>query len=302
MIRGGSEKFWPLAQVSNSSITEQEWFHYQQGESDTRAKGGRELTRGDVERARKRLLEAENYTYSEKDVAELLRSKKAVVKNVAMVKARLERERDAALQRGENELAAELDRDILKLEEESAKRRKEDKMAKVNAKNAQKNFEDGLAFREDGLEKGNDEMDPFRRRVTRPMIYWKTKHDGDGGGGDGGGGNDGVNGGRTEANEAKEAKEDEELVVEDVRDTIRQLLAHVSDKEHQVKSMGCSSLYNPNSNIRRRMLSRKFNTAERDDSRHRARVYHGLEAYMHRSEAYTHRSEEYTHRSGARYH
>ena len=278
MIRGGSEKFWPLAQVSNSSITEQEWFHYQQGESDTRAKGGRELTRGDVERARKRLLEAENYTYSEKDVAELLRSKKAVVKNVAMVKARLERERDAALQRGEKELAAELDRDILKLEEESAKRRKEDKMAKVNAKNAQKNFEDGLAFREDGLEKGNDEMDPFRRRVTRPMIYWKTKRDKDGEGGAGGDGGDGQDHERTDA-------KDEELVVEDVRDTIRQLLAHVSDKEHQVKSMGCSSLYNPNSNIRRRMLSRKFNTAERDDSRHRVRVYHGLDEYTHRSGA-----------------
>ena len=266
VIRGGSEKFWPLAQVSNSSITEQEWFHYQQGESDTRAKGGREMTRGDVERAKKRLLEAETYTYSEKDVAELLRNKKAVVKNFALEKARLERERDAALQRDDVSLAGELDRDIHRLEEESTKRRKEDKMAKVNAKNAKKNFHDGLAFREDGLEKGNDEMDPFRRRATRPMVYWKTKREDENAeAGDGGG-----QGGEVTAPGA------EELDIADVGDAIRQLL-EMHNKPGNSPSAVCSALYNPNSNIRRRMLSRKFS---QESSRDRVRVYHGLDEYL----------------------
>ncbi len=256
VIRGGSEKFWPLAQVSNSSMTEQEWFHYQQGEADAGAKGGRELTRGDVERAKKRLLEAETYTYSEKDVAELLRSKKSVVKNFALEKARLERERDAALQRGEASLAEELDGDIRRLEEDSFKRRKEDKMAKVNAKNAKKNFHDGLAFREDGLDKGNDEMDPFRRRATRPMVYWKTKRD------------DGDVG--TEEFVVDDEVGREELV--DVGGAIRQLL---------VRSEGNKSpynpLHNPNSNVRRRMLSRKF-WDPRVDSR--VRVYPSLDEWF----------------------
>lgn len=259
VVRGGSEKFWPLAQVSNSSITEQEWFHYQQGEADARDKGGRELTRGDVERAKKRLLEAETYTYSEKDVAELLRGKKTVVKNFALEKARLERERDAAVQRGEASFAEELDGDIRRLEEESFKRRKEDKMAKVNAKNAKKNFQDGLAFREDGMDKGNDEMDPFRRRATRPMVYWKTKRD------------DGDVGMiRTE-----EFVDEEEEEFVDIGDAIRQLLTR-SGKGNGTLSRS-NPLYNPNSNVRRRMLSRKF-WDPRTDSRG-VRVYRSLDEY-----------------------
>jgi len=271
VIRGGSEKCWPLAQVSNSSITEQEWFHYQQGEADTRAKGGREMTRGDVERAKKRLLQAETYTYSEKDVAELLRSKKSVVKNLALEKARLERERDAAMQRGEASLAEELDVDIQKLQEESVKRRKEDKMAKVNAKNAKKNFHDGLAFREDGLDKGNDEMDPFRRRATRPMVYWKTKRDGD----------DGMEAGAVSEGQGLLVGGAGDVAdVADVGDAIRQLLGVCGKPGMDGKGPNavCLALYNPNSNIRRRMLSRKFSSTR--DARDRVRVYHSLDEYL----------------------
>ena len=257
VVRGGSEKFWPLAQVSNSSITEQEWFHYQSGESQSRDKGGRELTRGDVERARKRLLEAENYTYTEQDVADLLRNKKAIVRNVAIEKARLERERDAAVQRGDEAMAANWDEEIRKLERAGAKRKKEDKMAAVNAKNAKKNFQDGLTFKEDvtGGEVG-DEMDPFRRRVTRPMIYWKTKQ------------------GVTEqdgSGEAAAAAAAEEEDVVDVREAIRQLVARGGRGGPLY-----SALYNPNSNSRRRMMSRKFHRSGGD----RVRVFHRAEEYL----------------------
>ena len=275
VMRGGSEKFWPLAQVSNSSITEQEWFHYQNGESQAADKGARELTRGDVERARKRLLEAENYTYSEKDVADLLRNKKTVVRNAALEKARLERERDAAVQRGDEAMAANCDEEIRKLERAGAKRKKEDKMALVNAKNAKKNFQDGLAFKEDitGGDQGGAEMDPFRRRVTRPMIYWKTKRE-DQQGGEGADGADGAGG------EANGAGGEEEQVV-DVREAIRGLLGGA--RGSGTGASGCGGLYNPNSNTTRRMLSRKFMTSDRGGG---GRVYTSVDAFERDSRGY----------------
>ena len=59
-------------------------------------------------------------------------------------------------------------------------------------------------------------MDPFKRRVTRPMIYWKTKRE-DQQGGEGADGADGAGG------EANGAGGEEEQVV-DVREAVRGVL------------------------------------------------------------------------------
>ena len=68
----------------------------------------------------------------------------------------------------------------------------------------------------------------------------------------------------------------EELDIADVGDAIRQLL-EMHNKPGNSPSAVCSALYNPNSNIRRRMLSRKFS---QESSRDRVRVYHGLDEYL----------------------
>jgi hypothetical protein len=105
-------------------------------------------------------------------------------------------------------------------------------------------------------------MDPFRRRATRPMVYWKTKMS--------------EEGADLEdislANAGLGTSVVDEVV--DVHDTIRQLLTYVSEKKENEKFHG--GLYNPNSNTRRRMMSRKFNNDGRDN---RIRVYYSVEEY-----------------------
>ena len=144
-------------------------------------------------------------------------------------------------------------------------------MALVNAKNAKKNFQDGLAFKEDitGGDQGGAEMDPFRRRVTRPMIYWKTKREDQ----QGGEGADGAGAIRLAAGE-------EEQVV-DVREAIRGLLGGA--RGSSTGARGCGGLYNPNSNTTRRMLSRKFMTSDRDGG---GRVYASVDAFERDSRGY----------------
>jgi RNA polymerase-associated protein RTF1 len=182
VLRGTSEKIWPLAQVSNSSITEQEFFRYHQQCEQSKST---QVTRGQVEKVRNRLLAAENYVYTETDVAKLLeskRSKGSSQRNAALEKARLERERDAAIQRGDDELVVELDTQIQELRDRISASKKKDYLAELNKKNANINFKTTMMAEQDGDAPGSTstQLDPFRRRATRPIVYWNT------GGGNGG--------------------------------------------------------------------------------------------------------------------
>lgn len=178
VTRGDSERIWPLAQVSNSSITEQEFYRYHELCEQNKVT---QISRGHVDRVKSRLIAAENYVYTAEDVAKLLEEKRSKGggsrRNVALEKARLERERDAALQRGEMDLVADLERDIEELTILSGKKQKADALSALNKKNANLNFKTIISSGQaaEGNEKnGEESLDPFRRRVTRPIVYWNT--------------------------------------------------------------------------------------------------------------------------------
>lgn len=178
VVRGNSEKIWPLAQVSNSSITEQEFYRYHQQCEET---GVGQITRSQVERARARLVEAENYVFTETDVARLIEEKRlrgaGSKRNAALEKARLERERDAARQRGDSALVDQLDCQIQDIQASIEASRKKDSLADLNKKNASINFKTTMMAEQqnnDDAAGGDTMLDPFRRRVTRPVVYWNT--------------------------------------------------------------------------------------------------------------------------------
>ena len=187
--RGKTERVWPLALISNTSITESEFASW----SASCDKNRPPITRGDVAQVEQRLLAADAYVYSAEDVAKMLeekRSRGGGVKNVALERARLERERDHARERGDEGAVEELEEELRRVEaagvaaEDARKSVISSSMAALNKKNAQRNFQTALkgGGREDGGGVGGGAtLDPFSRRVTRTKNYWKT------GGQDGGG-------------------------------------------------------------------------------------------------------------------
>lgn len=243
VMRGNSEKIWPLAQVSNSSITEQEFYRYHQQCEQNKVS---QITRGHVEKVRNRLLAAENYVYSEKDVSKLLEKKRSK-RNVAMEKAKLERERDAAMQRGEGDLVLELDEQIRELQSlMNKKMNKKDNLAELNKKNASINFKTTMMAEHQEEASGADTLDPFRRRATRPIVYWNTSNPNN-----------------------NEAIEDEEILEEaptvepvddgkDLLNTCVALLAERKKRERCAQNAVIYRLFNPNSDRRRKLASRKF--------------------------------------------
>lgn len=198
VLRGGVEASWPLAQVSNSGITENE---FRSWHNRCEAAKLRHITRGEVEEVRDRLMAAENYVYSAADVAQLLEEKRLkgqAPRNVALERARLVRERDAAAEAGEEARAVELDAqlELLAAAAAGARRGGGASMAELNRKNADLNFQVALQSGGDGGAGGGagkkdgggaaGTLDPFSRRVTRPIVYWNTQRDGKKGqGGDG---------------------------------------------------------------------------------------------------------------------
>lgn len=249
VIRGNSEKIWPLAQVSNSSITEQEFYRYHQQCEENRVP---QITRGQVEKVRKRLVAAENYVYSEQDVSKILEKKRAK-RNIAMEKAKLERERDAAMQRGENDLVAELDAQIGELQSNMNKKsNKKDTLAELNKKNANINFKTTImADQQQEEASGADTLDPFRRRATRPIVYWNTS-------------NPNANDDVEEINNDDRNVQDTAVVEpdDDGNDLLKTCVALLSERKkrdhHSHSNASLCRLFNPNSDRRRKLASRKF--------------------------------------------
>lgn len=219
VMRGQSERYWPLAQVSNGPMTEEEFASWHRlCETDRR---GHQITRSEVEEVRKRLIAAENYVYSAEDVKRLLEEKRAkgkiVATNIAMERARLERERDAAAEARDESLALEIQARLDALVSAGLKSSTDSKqlsMAELNKRNAQRNFAtafsaqkaSGQGQHDQSSGGGTGELDPFSRRATRSMIYWKTRQKGgeepeteaDQGNGDGNGNGEEDNEGQAE--------------------------------------------------------------------------------------------------------
>ena len=187
VVRGRSDRYWPLAQVSNGSMTEEEFEKWQRV---CEAEGRQQLTRGETEEVRKKLIGADNYVYTAEDVAKLVQEKRTLgiaPRNLAMERARLERERDVAIEAGDIEAAKAIEEDIEKLEfkrlsgtDRSLSVSGKGKLADINKRNATHNFNVAIKASSAGLRAtskgttGDSTLDPFSRRITRPMVYWNT--------------------------------------------------------------------------------------------------------------------------------
>ncbi|CAL8470100.1 g9642 [Coccomyxa elongata] len=179
---GTAQKYMPIAWVSNKSFEEHEWRKWcRQCQKDNRP----QLSMGDVHSAVARFKQALSYTYTAQDVQRMLDEKRArgSMRNSAAEKARLERLREAAVDKEDMEEANRLGQQIAELEmlaaERGADKRKHNTgMASVNKKNAARNFENAfknVGARPEGARLAADGVDPFSRRKTRPMNYWATK-------------------------------------------------------------------------------------------------------------------------------
>ncbi len=196
--RGKSERLWPLAQVSNSGFTEEEFASWHRACETLAGSSVRQITRGEVAEIHKRLIDADQYVYTAEDVARMLEEKRLKgqrTKNIAIEMARLERERDAAIERNDEERLLEVQQEIAALEATAAaalaaKLGASASMAQLNKKNADKNFKSAFKGGKDGAGGGGaaaGTLDPFSRRATRTKNYWNTKSQKGGEEGDDGG-------------------------------------------------------------------------------------------------------------------
>ncbi|GAB4812971.1 hypothetical protein N2152v2_000017 [Parachlorella kessleri] len=141
---------------------------------------------------RERLIKGGNYTYTAEDVARVLAAKRAAgrgVHNAALEKARTQRERDAAAEKGDEEEVARLDAVIEELDAAIVRAktdRRKHSMASINKRNADMNFQNAIQNVSNKVEGAftaaakSTTLDPFSRRATRPMVYWNTKRAGEG--------------------------------------------------------------------------------------------------------------------------
>ena len=185
VARGFSERYWPLSLVSNHGIEEKEFEKWQEV---CRLDKRPPIMQGEVREVLQRIKKAISYTYTAEDVAVLLEEKRrkgTAPKNVALERAKLERERDAAAEAGDQERLEQIE---ARLAHFAALSRQSGTgaMAALNKKNAQKNFK--AAFSNSVTGDGKNDaviatLDPFSRRATRSRVYWNTKGNGDEGGG-----------------------------------------------------------------------------------------------------------------------
>ncbi|PRW33968.1 RNA polymerase-associated RTF1-like protein [Chlorella sorokiniana] len=184
--RGTSQRYFPMALVSNTGFSDQEFDSWQRSLKDA---GRPQVSRRVARDVLGRLDKAAQYTYTAADVNRLLqekRAKGAAPRNVALEKARLENELGHARETGEDARVAELEAQLAALqgltaETEQTKRRGKD-LASLNKRNAEANFKaaldnvsnkvGGAAGAQGGAEA--TALDPFSRRATRPIIYWST--------------------------------------------------------------------------------------------------------------------------------
>ncbi|KAG4068969.1 hypothetical protein HA402_005117 [Bradysia odoriphaga] len=179
---GTQERVFRLEFISNSDFTETEFEAWkkvcQSADVDL-------PTLETVDRKVKDIKEAVVYEFKDEDVHKIIEEKNRFRKhptNYAMKKTCLMKERDAALLRGDDEVAAELSVEIKELEEranELDKRRSSSisLISYINDRNRKRNvLEAEKAIMEEvRASKGQRADDPFTRRCTKPTMMFRAK-------------------------------------------------------------------------------------------------------------------------------
>lgn len=179
---GTQERVFRLEYISNHDFTESEFDSWKQACQ----KGDVDLPSAEtVERKVKDIKEAVVYEFKDEDVHKIIEEKNRFRKhptNYAMKKTCLMKERDAALLRGDDEVAAELSVEIKELEEranELDKRRSSSisLISYINDRNRKRNVMEAekAIMEEVRASKGQRADDPFTRRCTKPTMMFRAK-------------------------------------------------------------------------------------------------------------------------------
>lgn len=179
---GTQERVFRLEFISNSDFSDNEFENWrkvcQSADIDL-------PTLETIERKVKDIKEAVVYEFKDEDVHKIIEEKNRFRKhptNYAMKKTCLMKERDAALLRGDDNVAAELSVEIKELEEranELDKRRSSSisLISYINDRNRKRNVQEAekAIMEEVRASKGQRADDPFTRRCTKPTMMFRAR-------------------------------------------------------------------------------------------------------------------------------
>lgn len=179
---GSAEKVFRLEFISNQDFTDSEYDKWK----ETCVLADIDLPTVDfVEKKVKEIREAIVYEFKDEDVHKIIEEKNRFRKyptNYAMKKTTLMRERDSAVQRGEDAIAADYNLQIEELDERASTLDKNrsgtlDRITFINHRNRQNNVKaaEKAIMEEVRASKGMRSDDPFTRRCTKPTMMFKAR-------------------------------------------------------------------------------------------------------------------------------
>ncbi|XP_039955774.1 RNA polymerase-associated protein Rtf1 [Bactrocera neohumeralis] len=178
---GTQERVFRLEFISNQEFTETEYAKWR----DICAQQNVPMPTIDmIERKQKDIKEALNYEFKDEDVEKIIEEKNRFRNrptNYAMRKTCLMKERDAAMLRGDYDVAQDLGQQIDELESRASELDKKRSssislISYINDRNRKRNVEDAekAILEEARANKGLKISDPFTRRITQPRMGFKS--------------------------------------------------------------------------------------------------------------------------------
>jgi len=175
---GGQERIFRLEFVSNNTFTDMEFDKWK----ETVMTGGMTLpTTKEMEIREKQIADAMLRKLGDKDINHMIKEKERFMvnpRNYAMYKSRLIKDRDNAVQAGDEALTEELNAKLAAIEEraeelDKARSSKISSIALINDKNRKRNIERAeMGIRQEMArkKKEGEVNDPFTRRKTAPVL------------------------------------------------------------------------------------------------------------------------------------
>lgn len=179
---GSQERVFRLEFVSNQDFTQTEFDKWREicGLNDVDLP-----TLDTIEQKKKDIQAALNYEFKDEDIDRIIEEKnrfRSHPTNYAMKKTQLMKDRDAAINQGNEELANEINMQIQELEERANALDKKrtssiQLISYINDRNRRKNVEEAerAILEEARANKGLKISDPFTRRSTKPTMTFKQK-------------------------------------------------------------------------------------------------------------------------------
>jgi len=175
---GGQERVFRLEFVSNNTFTDQE---FEKWRETVMLQGMSLPTTKEMDMREKQIAEAMVRKLGDKDINHIIKEKERFMvnpRNYAMYKSRLIKDRDNAMQMGDEALTEELNQKLAAIEEraeelDKARSSKISSIALINEQNRKKNIERAeKGIREEMARKKREGEvnDPFTRRKTAPVL------------------------------------------------------------------------------------------------------------------------------------